>query len=55
MFKFARIVAAFLVLSFAGAAGAAPVQQKVVYHVNDSANAMAQLTDNFRMSFPSLL
>lgn len=45
MFKFARIVAAFLVLSFAGAAGAAPVQQKVVYHVNDSANAMAALNN----------
>lgn len=43
MFKFARLVAAFLVLSFAAAAGAAPVQQKVVYHVNDSANAMAVL------------
>ncbi|MGZ8295418.1 MAG: DsrE family protein [Telluria sp.] len=45
MFKFARILAAFLVLSFAGAAGAAPVQQKVVYHVNDSANAMAALNN----------
>lgn len=45
MFNFARIIAAFLVLSFAGAAGAAPVQQKVVYHVNDSANAMAALNN----------
>ncbi|HEY1042942.1 MAG TPA: DsrE family protein [Telluria sp.] len=43
--KIFRIFALMLVAIFAGSAVAAEVQQKIVYHINDSAHASAALNN----------